>query len=74
MSHAAAEAIVKVVIRQMDELGALLHEIKPLCAFDDYVENRIGIGQCLGAMVDVLNPIVRQYPDLQPPEHRPSTD
>ena len=67
MSREAADAIVKVMIRHLDEHGELLRTIQGLCTAEEFVEFRIAIGQCSGAIVfEVLNPIVTRYPDLHP--------
>jgi hypothetical protein len=67
LSRNAAETIMQVVYRQMDELGELVRAIEPRCNGEEFNEYKRGIFHCLGAMVfEVLNPIVRRYPDLEP--------
>ncbi len=72
ISRNAAETIMQVFFRQMDELGELVRAIEPNCNGEEFDEYKRGIFHCLGAMVfEVLNPIVRRYPDLGPPEDGP---
>jgi hypothetical protein len=67
MSRNAAETIMQVVYRQMGELGELVRAIEPLCNGEEFGQYKRGIFHCLGAMVfEVLNPIIRRYPDLEP--------
>jgi hypothetical protein len=67
ISRNVAETVMQVVYRQMDELGELVRTIEPLCNGEEFEQYKRGIFHCLGSLVfEVLNPIVRRYPNLKP--------
>ena len=69
MSKEAAKLILDVLIRHAAEQDAVLAEIKKLCTEDEFNKYKGMIGQSMGSMLlDVINPIVAQYPDIKPPQ------
>ena len=65
MSREAAKKIVDLMIKHGAEQNAVLAEIQSICADDEFQRYKRMIGQSMGCMlVDVINPIVELYPDL----------
>jgi hypothetical protein len=71
MSRDPAKIIMEVVIRNAAEQDAVLTEIQPLCAEDEFNEYRRMIGKSMGTMlVEIIHPIVAKYPELKPTQLR----
>lgn len=69
MSRDAAKKIVELVIKHGAEQDQVLSDIQSMCSEDEFSQYRRMIGKSMGSMLlDVLNPIVRMYPDLKPPQ------
>jgi hypothetical protein len=69
MSHEAAKKIMDLVIRQGAEQNQVLLDIQPICSQEDFRRYRRMIARSMGSMLlDVMNPIIQEYPDLKPPE------
>lgn len=69
MSREAAKIILDVVLRHAAEQDAALTEIEGMCTPDEFSQYKQMIGKSMGTIVlDIVNPIVSQYPDLSPPQ------
>ena len=69
MSHEAAKKIIDVLIKHGKEQNQLLIDIEATCSKEEFARYRKMIGKSMGSMLlDVINPIIRIYPDLKPPQ------
>jgi hypothetical protein len=69
LSREAAKKIIETVQRHTGEQNNVLLEIQPLCTEDEFSTYKQMIGRSMGEMfVEVIVPIMREYPDLTPPE------
>ncbi|MEH2513141.1 hypothetical protein V1291_004495 [Nitrobacteraceae bacterium AZCC 1564] len=72
MSREAAKIILETVLRHGAEQNNALIEIEPLCTEAEFSFYKQMIGRSMGEMLlDVINPILRDYPDLMPPGFDP---
>ncbi|MDI1346897.1 MAG: hypothetical protein PSV22_22805 [Pseudolabrys sp.] len=69
MSREAAKKIVELIVKQGAEQNQILLDIESTCSKEEFARYRRMIGKSMRSMLlDVLNPIVRTYPDLRPPQ------
>jgi hypothetical protein len=69
MSRQAAKIILDVAIRHMEEGYRTLKGVEKQCTSEEFEELKLGMAECHGTMVqDLINPILRRYPELKPPE------
>lgn len=64
--------IASEVVGMMVEFGSRLNQsvslAKDNCSEDEFITYRTAIGKIMGCMLlDVMNPIFEQYPELKPP-------
>jgi hypothetical protein len=72
LSREAAKIILDTVMRHSGEQNNALLDIQPLCTEEEFSSYKQMIGRSMGEMlVEVINPILRDYPDLTPPELQP---
>lgn len=68
-SRERAKALLDMVLRQAAELDNFLADIKDRAPPDEFNQLRTIVGKVMGSVVlDAINPIVEQYPDLRPDE------
>jgi hypothetical protein len=69
MSREAARKIIDLMVKHGAEQNAILAEVRPVCAEDEFQRYKRMIGRSMGSMLlDVINPMVELYPDLKPSE------
>lgn len=67
MSREAARKIIDLMVKHGAEQDAILAEIRSVCTDDEFQKYKRMIGRSMGCMLlDVINPIVELYPDLNP--------
>ena len=68
MSREAAKIILETIMRHSGEQNNVLFDIQPLCTEAEFSAYRQMIGRSMGEMLlEVVNPILRDYPDLTRP-------
>ena len=65
---AVASEVSKLMLDYGAKLDESLHIVKERCSPEEFTEYRKVVGKILGEMLDVMNPIYIQHPDLKPPE------
>lgn len=66
---AVASEVNKLMLEYSGKLDASLQVVKDRCSTEEFVAYRTVVGKLLGEMlVEVMNPIYVQHPDLKPPE------
>jgi hypothetical protein len=69
MSREAARKIINLMIKHGAEQDAILAEVQTICSDDEFEKYKQMIGQSMGCMLlDIINPIIKLYPDLKPPQ------
>lgn len=64
-----AKALLDMVLRQAAELDTFLSNAQDTASPDEFNQLRTVVGAVMGSLViDAINPIVGQYPDLRPKE------
>jgi hypothetical protein len=67
----AAADLIALLIRHGGELDNHLQEVEPLCSTEEFQNQKRLVGKLLGSIVlDGLNVLVDEFPDLKPPELR----
>jgi len=68
-SKEASKALVEILVRHGAELNSHLREIEPLCSVEEFNRHRRLIGTLLGSiMLDGLNVLIAEFPELKPPQ------
>ena len=69
MEKIEAKKIVDLMVRLGGELNSSLLEVQQSCNEVEFTQYRKSIAHIMGYMlVEIINPIVRDYPDLKPSE------
>jgi hypothetical protein len=69
MSHHAAKSVLDLAIRQIGAQNELLKAIEGQCSPEAFAAYRRAIAECAGTIIfELINPVVAQYPDLNPTE------
>ena len=64
-----AKTLLDMVLRQAAELDTFLSNLQRTVAPEEFDHLRTIVGAVMGSVViDAVNPIVEQYPDLRPKE------
>jgi hypothetical protein len=65
----AAKALVDILVQHGGELDSHLREVEPLCSVEEFKAHKRLVGKLLGSiLLDGLNIIVAEFPDLRPPQ------
>jgi hypothetical protein len=68
-SQDSAKSLLEMLLRHSAELDAFLISIEEKCSEEEFKQLRAITGKVMGSiLVDAINPIVAQYPDLKPSE------
>jgi hypothetical protein len=68
MAREAARKIIDLIVRHGAEQNAILTEVRSMCPEDEFQQYKQMIARSMTCMLlDVINPLVEQYPDLKPP-------
>jgi hypothetical protein len=72
VSQAAAKILLETVLRHVTEQDAALARIEAMCSPQEFQTYKLMVGRSMGEMLlEIINPIIAQFPDLRPPEmHR----
>jgi hypothetical protein len=69
MSREAAKKLLSIALRHASEQDAALVELQKICSEDEFNQYEKMVGESMGTMLlEIINPIVAKYPDLEPPE------
>ena len=69
MKRDVAEAINKLMLEYGAQLDASVRLVMDSCSPSEFEAYRGAVGQIMGTMLlDVMNPIYREHPDLKPPQ------
>lgn len=69
MEHGTAKAVVELMLRHSRELDASLRDVQATESKEVFDRYRSVVGKLMGEMLlEVLNPIFAEHPDLKPPE------
>jgi hypothetical protein len=69
MKRDVAEAINKLMLEYGARLDESVRLVMESCSNSEFEAYRAAVGQIMGTMLlDVMNPIYREHPDLKPPE------
>ncbi|HZP76582.1 MAG TPA: hypothetical protein VFB45_10600 [Pseudolabrys sp.] len=69
MSREAAKIVLDAVLRHAAEQDTALIEIQAKCSPEEFKRYKQMIGKSMGAIfLEIVHPIVAQYPDLKPPQ------
>jgi len=69
MKRDVAEAINALMLEYGAKLDDSVRLVMQSCSEAEFYAYRAAIAQMMGTMlIDVMNPIYREYPDLKPPE------
>ncbi|MDI1446316.1 hypothetical protein [Polyangium sp. 6x1] len=69
MKRDVAEAINKLMLEYGAKLDESVRIVMESCSPSEFESYRAAVGQIMGTMlVDVMNPIYREHPDLKPPQ------
>jgi hypothetical protein len=63
---AVASEVSKLMLDYGAKLDASLLTVKDRCSPEEFAAYRKAMGKILGEMLDVMNPIYAQHPDLKP--------
>jgi hypothetical protein len=75
MSREAAKKILDLIMKQSAEQNQILLEVQSSCSQEEFDRYKLMIGNSMGTMLlDVINPIVAIYPELNPPELTPDSE
>ena len=69
MAREAARKIIDLIVKHGAEQNAILTEVRSMCPEDEFQKYKQMIARSMACMLlDIVNPLVEQYPDLKPPE------
>lgn len=69
MEHHIAEQVMAALLNATTKLNGMLWLILNKCTKEQFVAYRRGVGGAMGYLfVDILEPILREHPDLEPEE------
>jgi len=69
MKRDVAEAINKLMLEYGAKLDESVRFVMESCSPSEFEAYRKAVGQIMGTMLlDVMNPIYREHPDLKPPQ------
>lgn len=69
MSQAAAKILLEIALKHCAEQDAALARIEVMCSPQEFETYKLMVGGTMGAMLlELVNPIIAQFPDLKPPE------
>lgn len=69
MNREIAEEISKLMLYCGSEIDKSVVLVKNTCDSEEFEIYRKAIGKIMGTMlVDIMNPIYKQYPDIKPPQ------
>lgn len=69
MRRDVAEAINKLMLEYGAKLNESVKLVMESCSSSEFESYRVAVGQIMGTMlVDVMNPIYGEHPDLRPPQ------
>lgn len=69
MKKDVAETISKLMLEYGAKLDSSVKLVMDTSSADEFEAYRTAVGQIMGTMlVDIMNPIYREHPDLKPPE------
>lgn len=67
MQREIADEIVTLMRGCSDKLNQSVQRVKDNCSTEEFLEYRRAVGQIMGTMcVDVMMPIFKEHPDLEP--------
>jgi hypothetical protein len=65
----AAKTLIDILVRHGGELDNHLRHVKPLCSVEEFKAHKRLVGTLLGSiLLDGLNVLVAEFPDLKPPQ------
>ncbi len=69
MNKLTAEKIIDSMVRLNGEFNSHLIEVQTMCNEKDFNNYKRKVGKIMAyLLVDIVNPIVRQFPELKPDE------
>lgn len=68
MEYKIAKKVIDKMVESAQGFDELLLEIKDNCPTEEFILYQKGLAQVMGYMLlDIINPIVKEHPDLKPP-------